>query len=291
MQSKIKELRSDELKAKVTTLQNNLKDDVRRLDELQQKKILEHAAAASSSSNPNIPWTNSYRKWDEWEDEEELENRIETTRERLTKLSSSRDSKRTSTGRSNGCAMPAQQLCCPSSQSRSAERAVAKMSIKERLKCMKAFRQEHGNRCFEKRDFVAAIKWYEKSLLYYEYCLPSSDQEREAVDQERLKCCLNSAACHLELKHYRQCIECCTEALEVANGKSVKALYRRAKAYRCSCEFDKALLDLEKAMVLGKNSTSFQSVLNEEYAVLQEVIQSYQNKTKMVAEKMMKKSY
>jgi tetratricopeptide (TPR) repeat protein len=165
------------------------------------------------------------------------------------------------------------------------------MSLSERLKKMEAFRQVHGNRCFKKGDFVSALKWYEKSLLYYEYCLPTKKQEREAADKERELSLTNSAACHLGLKNYRQCVDCCTEALEVANGESIKALYRRAKAYRFMCDFGRAMSDLEKAKIItggdNKAANVLQNILHDEHCTLQAAILSYREDSKIAAKKMM----
>ena len=122
--------------------------------------------------------------------------------------------------------------CCSVSE---AERKVARMSLRERLKHMKTFRQGQGNRCFKKQDFKVALMWYEKSLMYYEYCFPSNDWEIEAIDEERKLCLVNSAACHLELKEYRQCIECCTEALEVA--QEYQSLVQKSKSLSVLVQF------------------------------------------------------
>jgi len=284
MRGKLNEVRSDALQSNLSTLQNNLKRDVDRLEKLQVEKT-SHELSVPSNSNAN--WSDSYKQWKEWEDEseDELQGRIERTRQRLSKLSSkSKDSKEGGNSRRR-------QICCPGSQFRDSERIVARMSLSERLKKMEAFCQVHGNRCFKKGDFVSALKWYEKSLLYYEYCLPTKKQEREAADKERELSLTNSAACHLGLTNYRQCIDCCTEALEVANGESIKALYRRAKAYRFMCDFERAMSDLEKAKRItgsdNKAANALQNILHDEHCTLQAAILSYREDSKIAAKKMM----
>ena len=282
MQAKLNDVRSDTLQSNLSTLQNNLKIDLDRLEKLQLKKT-SHELSVSSNSNAN--WSDSYKQWKEWDCEDELRGRIESTRQRLSKLSSkSKDRKEGSNSRHG-------QICCPGSQFRDSERIVARMNLSERLKKMEAFRQVHGNRCFKKGDFVSALKWYEKSLLYYEYCLPTKKQEREAADKERELSLTNSAACHLGLTNYRQCIDCCTEALEVANGESIKALYRRAKAYRFMCDFERAMSDLEKAKIItggdNKAANVLQNILHDEHCTLQAAILSYREDSKIAAKKMM----
>ncbi len=266
----------------------------------------------------NNTWVDSYQKWNEWQKEEELQCRIEDTQSKLDQLQvrvassppinintrTSREddvhvhvqpSSMHTTSSATAAAGTANMMCCSSSQNRSGERTVAKkMNNEERLKCMISFRTNQGNRCYTiKKDYVSALKWYEKSLLYYEYCDFTTITEEEDMDtgtttttrmnvnvddiqvsfnQERILCLVNCAACHLELKQYKSCIESCTEALGVVeavrsstmctknsiidkNDKTnniihmmhIKALVRRAKAYRCLSQFDNAAYDLKMA--------------------------------------------
>lgn len=159
------------------------------------------------------------------------------------------------------------------------------MSLKGKLKCMKSFRIEHGNRCFEKGQYDVALAWYEKSLNYSIYCFPSSNAEKQLLDNEVLLCLVNSAACHLEKKDYQKCVECCTEALQTeAGANNMKALYRRAKAYRLMHDFEKALHDLSRAESLGTSSNT--SYLEKEREDLETAIRLYNDSSKNLAKKM-----
>ena len=46
------------------------------------------------------------------------------------------------------------------------------------------------------------------------------------MNNEQLLCLLNAAACMLQLKLYKQCLENCTEALELTNGYFVAQVSR-----------------------------------------------------------------
>ncbi len=283
MRAKLNELRSDSIISKISDLQINLTSDLGKLKRLQQK----HALNLTSKGD----WSGSYRLWNNWEDEDELQDHIDETRKKLLKLQSTIGSNRKQSGN---------RSCCPSSCHRHSERIVAKMNLPERLQKMKTFRQLQGNRCFNKGDFDSALKWYEKSLMYYEYCLPKTKEEKQALDKERELSLINSAACHMGLNRYRQCIDCCTEALEVSRGNNIKALYRRAKAYRSICDFEKATNDLKNAnrvlaltfSMSGKSEATegFRLTLQEEQQCLQAAIFHYRESSRNVAKKMMQSS-
>jgi tetratricopeptide (TPR) repeat protein len=277
MQGKLREVRGDALQLQLSGMQNNLRKDVVRLEQMKKTR-----KQIPSPSNPNKTWTDSYKHWEVWEDEDELQDRIKVTQRKLSKLSSRME-------------MPtAAKGCCRSN----AEIAVARMSLPERLKKMKGFREAQGNRCFKKGDYESALKWYEKSLLFYEYCLPGTKEEQRSVDKERELCLINSAACHLGLQNYWKCVDCCNEALEISKGGSVKAFYRRAKAFRFMCNFDKATNDLEVArgIVCSNNAAAadtndhFRKALDDETQILNAAIATYRGKSKSAAKKMMKAS-
>jgi len=199
-------------------------------------------------------WTETYRKWDEWEDVEELEANIFTAKRKIDKIKKRRD-------KSKSNCHPG--YCC-SSKNRSKERRVAQMSTKERLKKMISFRKDVGNKCFKNEEFAQALLWYRKSLLYFEYSFPENKKEEMVLQKERLLCLLNIAACCLHVKDFRQCVEVCSEALEISKGNSVKALFRRAQAYRNIHKIENALRDLKQAKNLDKSSIHAEALRREE---------------------------
>lgn len=66
---------------------------------------------------------------------------------------------------------------------------------------------------------------------------------------------LNRAACNLELKNYRRCINDCKECL-VRQPKNVKALFRAAKAYFAIEHYDEALSVLNFAISIDNKNAA-----------------------------------
>lgn len=91
-----------------------------------------------------------------------------------------------------------------------------------------------GNELFKEGDFTAALQQYNDALE----AAPTHAQQR-AVYQA------NSAACHLALENWKECVHCCTDALAI-DATYVKALRRRMTAYEKLDELDRALADATK---------------------------------------------
>jgi len=272
MQGAIKALRAEKIESSIGNLREQLQKDTKRLGQLQQKM---------KPDKMHQLWESCYERLDKIGEEEEIQIRIGESKRKLAifagKLSKGKSKSKMIENGAN--------LCCKSSQSRDSERRIAKMPLLEQIATMKSFRIEFGNRCFGKEQYEVALQWYTKSLLVSEYCFPSSPIEKEEVDEERHLCLLNSAACHLATGNDHACIECCSEALEVTNGTSVKALLRRAKAHRRIYNFDAAKKDLDKVEKIMTESVH--KAFSVERQELQKSMQSYDNNTKMLARKMM----
>ncbi|KAL3801069.1 hypothetical protein HJC23_002362 [Cyclotella cryptica] len=202
-------------------------------------------------------WTASYRQWDRYEDTDELTSKIEAAknelakiRERINRLNDANPSK-----------MCSHRFACSCSGNKQAEREVAFMSTSQRLKEMHSLK-ENGNAFFGHKNYLGALALYEKSLLYFEYCLTCTETERKDADSLRLQCLLNAAACFLELKMYHRCIEYCTEALEI-DPMSIKAFFRRARAFRLQHNFDAAEADLMNAKNIECRKADFIQIERE----------------------------
>ncbi|GEQ67061.1 hypothetical protein JCM33374_g724 [Metschnikowia sp. JCM 33374] len=79
--------------------------------------------------------------------------------------------------------------------------------------------KNQGNDCFKTKQYKDAIEYYTKGL----------DMDC-GVDSITVPLYVNRAACNLELKNYRRCIEDCKKAL-IIDESNVKACYRAGKAF------------------------------------------------------------
>lgn len=99
--------------------------------------------------------------------------------------------------------------------------------------------KERGNESFVEKGYKDAKEFYGKAVqvLLAEVRKRQKGEETEADSEDEVKkevnileaCLVNRAACHLDLKNYRSCIQDCASALKI-NGKNVKAWYRSSKA-------------------------------------------------------------
>lgn len=48
-----------------------------------------------------------------------------------------------------------------------------------------------------------------KALVYYDFCFPDSEEIQLELDEIRLACLLNSAACFLRCNELDQVLDCC----------------------------------------------------------------------------------
>lgn len=95
--------------------------------------------------------------------------------------------------------------------------------------------KNQGNDAYKTKQFQIAVEYYTKGL------------EMEITDTAITSALyLNRAACNLELKNYRRCIEDCKKVLQL-DERNVKACYRTARAFFAVDRFDEAILILEYA--------------------------------------------
>jgi len=106
-----------------------------------------------------------------------------------------------------------------------------------------------GNKLFKLGKFDAAIENYSRAI---ELCPPENSQELSTFYQNR-------AAAYENLKNYDRIIEDCSRALEL-NGKYVKALTRRAKAYEQQKRLVDCLDDVSLACALEPSANTFDTL-------------------------------
>lgn len=109
--------------------------------------------------------------------------------------------------------------------------------------------KKQGNDCYKEKKYKDAIEYYSKGL----------DIEC-GVKYIEAALYLNRAACNLELKNYRRCINDCKECL-VRQPKNVKSLYRAARAYFAIENYDDALKVLNFAQSIDDKNIAVNALL------------------------------
>lgn len=111
--------------------------------------------------------------------------------------------------------------------------------------------KNQGNGQFKIKQYKAAIEYYNKGI---------------AIDLDDPKIMsslyLNRAACNLELKNYRKCINDCIDGLRY-DPKNVKAYYRMAKAFFTIEKLDEALSALEFSLGLDPSNLASKALLTK----------------------------
>lgn len=111
--------------------------------------------------------------------------------------------------------------------------------------------KNQGNDHYKAKNYKTAIEFYSKGL----------DVE---FDDETIKKALylNRAACNLELKNFRQCIEDCKKAL-IIDEKNVKACYRSGRAFFAIERYDEAKQILEYGISVDETNESMKQLLQK----------------------------
>ncbi|KAF8016238.1 hypothetical protein BT93_H1674 [Corymbia citriodora subsp. variegata] len=136
-----------------------------------------------------------------------------------------------------------------------------------------ARKKEEGNAAFKAGKYARASRRYEKAVRFIEYDSSFSDEEKQQAKTLKITCNLNNAACKLKLKDFKEAEKLCTKVLE-ADGRNVKALYRRAQAYIQLVDLDLAEQDIKKALEIDPNNRD----VKLEYKTLREKVREYNKK-------------
>ena len=145
-----------------------------------------------------------------------------------------------------------------------------------------------GNLFYEHGQYQRAALHYHKALVYFEYVFTDTDEEEAEAEALKLKVLLNVAACRLKTLHLDDAVHHINQALEI-DASNVKALYRRAQAFRRMDQFDLAQRDLACALRLCRAADDSQSValhLMQEKKLLQAKTLAYKLRTKQVSDAM-----
>jgi len=133
------------------------------------------------------------------------------------------------------------------------------MDIFERVRLYKA----RGNECYQTKKYRKSIAWYGRVIdlvLLEPVCGEGGvthAQDREDMEKEILAAAhCNRAAAYLSCGEWNKTISDCDEVLRLgqSNALTVKALYRRGKAYESLGDADNARRDFENALLLEPNN-------------------------------------
>jgi len=206
-------------------------------------------------------WAAKYKQFDDWAEEEAYQEKV-----RQEKQKQEVEKQRQQIG---GC-----------SHDHSAERKLMDTSTEEKIKQCEGFRT-HGNAWFEEGQFFRASEQYQKVTIWLDYTFPETEELQKAADAVHLPALLNLTICRLKMADYRGVLESSRHALEL-DSKNIKALYAKAKAERCTTDFDAAGATLQLALELAPD----QPDIRKEYALLQNSLKAYQLDSKMQAKAM-----
>ncbi|CAK7893219.1 hsp70/Hsp90 co-chaperone Cns1p [[Candida] anglica] len=109
--------------------------------------------------------------------------------------------------------------------------------------------KNQGNEAFKQKQYKTAITFYTKGI-----------EVDCGVDAISAALHLNRAACHLEVKNYRSCIEDCKKVL-LLDEKSVKACYRSGRAFFAIAKYEEARGILQYGLTLDPENKPIQETL------------------------------
>lgn len=111
--------------------------------------------------------------------------------------------------------------------------------------------KNQGKDCYKAKKFHDAIAFYTKAL-----------EVKSGVDDIEVACYVNRAACNLELKNYRKCINDCRLAL-ARSPRNIKAVYRSARAYLAVDRIDEAIDIANYGLSIEPENLSIKNVVDQ----------------------------
>ncbi|EGW34777.1 uncharacterized protein SPAPADRAFT_132884 [Spathaspora passalidarum NRRL Y-27907] len=111
--------------------------------------------------------------------------------------------------------------------------------------------KNQGNDCYKVKQYKNAIEYYNKGL--------EVECGRKDIESALY---LNRAACNLELKNYRRCIEDCKKCL-LLDDKNIKACFRSGKAFFAIEKYDEALQILQYALSIDGSNKDVKALIQQ----------------------------
>lgn len=191
-------------------------------------------------------WTKVYQQWDQDEDtwdDTKLDRKNGST---STSSSAAVLSWETLLASSSSSASNHNPLSMTCSHDHSAEQRIFNMSHGEKVATC-TYLKQLGNLYTLEGQYPYAIDRYHRGLIYYEYSFPDNDQEQKEIDNIQLQLLLNNSLAELRLHNYDKVINLTSQALGM-DSTNIKAYYRRAIAFRCIHDYEKAHTDIKQAL-------------------------------------------
>lgn len=136
--------------------------------------------------------------------------------------------------------------------------------------------KNQGNECYKAKQYKTAVDYYTKGL----------DVDC-GVDSVTTPLYLNRAACNLELKNYRACIEDCKNVL-LLDEKNIKACYRSGKAFFSVERYEEAKQILGYGLTIDPENQSIKDTYKEVVDKEQRILDAKLRKERAEEEKRMK---
>jgi len=161
------------------------------------------------------------------------------------------------------------------------EWAIYEKSTEEKIAAADRFRQE-GNEAYRKQNYGLAAVHYRKALLQFDYTFADTEEEETAVENVKVPCLLNLAACKCQQEEWDEVLTQCRLALEI-NPRSVKAFYRTAQAHLARDQFELAKDALTSAIEIEPHNAEVRAL----YGQLKKNMANYKARRKEVFKEMM----
>ena len=135
--------------------------------------------------------------------------------------------------------------------------------------------KDQGNAAYKAADVPLAVESYKKALSYMRFVFPEEEKDQTQINNIRLVCYLNLAACQIRTRDYVGAKKSCSDALYLDPG-NVKALYRRAQASAATMDFDRAKRDIISAIKLAPSDQA----LRQEFLNIKQGEEDYEKRAK-----------
>ncbi|ODV69500.1 TPR-like protein [Hyphopichia burtonii NRRL Y-1933] len=138
--------------------------------------------------------------------------------------------------------------------------------------------KNQGNDCFKAKQYKNAITYYTQGI-----------EVEHNVTTLKVALLVNRAACNLELKNFRRCIEDCKQVL-LLDDKNVKACYRSGKAFLAVSRFEEAKAILEYGLAIDPENKPMKDTLDQTIKKQKQINDAIERKERETKEAEMKKT-